>query len=108
LLQLAREYRYVEEADTAMGQGRYVEAAAAYQLAVDLAPGIAELQVWAAIALLHMGRKGEAMTLFGAAFLADPGLVELVPRVAALGLVQADPVVLERIAALEPRQGDQV
>lgn len=106
LLQLARAYRYVEEADAAIGRGRHEEAAAAYQMAVELAPEIAELKVWAAVALLHMGREGEAMTLFGTAFLADSGLVELLPRVAALGLVQADPAVLERIVALSPQRGE--
>jgi uncharacterized Ntn-hydrolase superfamily protein len=105
LLQLARAYRFVEEADAAVGQGRFEDAAAAYQMAIERAPDIAELQVWAAIALLQMGREGEAMTLFGVAFLADPRLVELLPRVAALGLVEADPVVLERIVALSPRRG---
>src|SRR5215212_4404036 len=78
LLQLARAYRYVEEADAAMGQGRFEVAAAAYQMAVELAPDIAELQVWAAIALLHMGRDEKAMNLFQPAFVADPGLIDLV------------------------------
>jgi tetratricopeptide (TPR) repeat protein len=100
LLQLARAYRYVEDADAAVGQGRFEDAAAAYQMAMELAPEIAELKVWAAVALLHMGREEEAMLLFRTAFLADPALVELLPRAAALGLVPADPVVLERIGAL--------
>ena len=52
LLQLARAYRYVEEADAAVGQGRYEEAAAAYQLAMELAPEIAELKAWATVALV--------------------------------------------------------
>jgi uncharacterized Ntn-hydrolase superfamily protein len=106
LLQLARAYRYVEEADTAVGQGRFEDAAAAYQMAMERAPGIAELKVWSAVALLQTGREEEAMTLFRTAFLADPGLVDLHPRVAALGLLQADPVVLERIVALSPRRGE--
>ncbi len=105
LLQLARAYRYVEEGDAAVGRGRYEDAAAAYQTALGLAPGIAELKVWAAISLMRMGREEEAMALFKAAFLAEPGLVELLPRVAALGLAPADPMVLERITALAPRRG---
>jgi hypothetical protein len=44
LLQLARAYRYVEEADVAVGQGRYEKAAVAYQTAMELAPEIAELK----------------------------------------------------------------
>ena len=104
LLQLARAYRSVEEADAAVGQGRFEDAAAAYQMAMELAPEIAELKAWAAIALVQMGQEREAMPLFATAFRADPGLVELLPRVAALGLVQVDPVVLERIVALVPRR----
>jgi len=71
---------------------------------MERAPEVAELKVWAAVVLLQMGREGEAIPLFRTAFQADPGLVELLPRVAALGLVQADPAVLEQIAALAPRR----
>jgi uncharacterized Ntn-hydrolase superfamily protein len=105
LLLLARAYRYVEDADAAVGQGRFEEAAAAYQIAVGLAPEIAELKVWAAIVLLHMKREGEALPLFETAFRADPGLVELLPRLAALGLAPSDPELLARIAALSPARG---
>ncbi len=71
-------------------------------MAVDLAPEIAELKVWAALSLLRMGREVEAMPLFGAAFAANPRLAELVPRVVPLGLAPDDPAVLARIAALRP------
>jgi tetratricopeptide (TPR) repeat protein len=104
VLQVARAYRYGEEADAAVGQGRYEDAAAAYQLVMALAPEIAELKAWATIALVQMGQEREAMTLFETAYRADPGLVELLPRVAALGLVQADPTLLEQIATLVPRR----
>jgi uncharacterized Ntn-hydrolase superfamily protein len=105
VLHLARAYRSVEEADAAVGQGRYEEAAAAHQTAMELAPEIAELKAWAAIAMVQMGQEREAMTLFETAFRADPGLVELLPRVAALGFVQVDPALLEQIAALAPERG---
>ncbi len=102
LVRLARAYRHVETGDAAVGQGRVEDAAAAFRVAVDLAPEIAELKVWAALSLLRMGREAEAMPLFGAAFAADPTLVELVPRVVPLGLAPDDPTVLARIAALRP------
>ena len=60
-------------------------------MAMGLAPEIAELKAWAAIAMVQMGGKQEALPLFETAFRADPGLVELLPRVAALGLAQVDP-----------------
>jgi uncharacterized Ntn-hydrolase superfamily protein len=97
LLPLARAYRYVDDADAAVGQGRFEAAAAAYQAAMELAPEIAELKLWSALSMLRMGREEEAIALFEAAFRADPGLVELVPRVAALGLMPDDPALLERI-----------
>ena len=105
VLQVARAYRYIEEADAAVVQGRYENAAAAYQLAMELAPEIAELKAWAAIAMLKMGQEREAMPLFETAFRADLGLVELLPRVAALGLVQVDLTLLEQVAALVPGPG---
>ena len=55
MLQVARAYRHIEEADASVGQGRYENAAAAYQLAMALAPEVAELKAWAAIALVQMG-----------------------------------------------------
>lgn len=102
LVRLARAYRHVEAGDAAVGQGRAEDAAAAFRVAVDLAPEIAELKVWAALSLLRMGREAEAMPLFDAAFAADPGLAELVPRMVPLGLAPEDPTVLARIAALRP------
>jgi len=42
------------------------------------------------------------MPLFETAFREDPGLVDLLPRVAALGLVQVDPTLLEQITSLAP------
>ena len=102
MLQLARAYRYIEEADAAVGQGRYENAAAAYQQAMGLAPEVAELKAWTAVAMVQMGQEHEAMAVFETAFRADLGLVELLPRVAALGLVQVDSILLEQIAALAP------
>ena len=58
VLQVARAYRYVEEADAAVGQGRYEDAAAAYQLAMELAPEIAELKAWAASRWCRWDRSG--------------------------------------------------
>ena len=102
LVRLARAYRHVEAADEAVGQGRYEDAAAVYRAAVELAPEIAELKVWAGLALLRMGQEPEAMALLAAGLREDPGLAVLVPRVAALGLAPDDPALLERIAALRP------
>jgi hypothetical protein len=104
VLQLARAYHFVEEADAAVGQGRF-EDAAAYQMAIERAPDIAELQVWAAVALVQMGQEHEAMAVFETTFRAGLGLVDLLPRVAALGLVQVDPTLLEQVAGLVPGPG---
>jgi hypothetical protein len=54
--------------------------------------------------MLQMGQEREAMPLFETAFRTDPGLVDLLPRVAALGLVQVDPALLNQIAALVPKR----
>ena len=102
LVKLARAYRHVEEADEAVGQGRFEDAARGYRAAVELAPEIAELKVWAGLALLRMGQEPEAMALLAAGLRDDPGLAVLVPRVAALGLAPDDPALLERIAAVQP------
>jgi uncharacterized Ntn-hydrolase superfamily protein len=86
LLTLARAYRLVEDADTAVGQGRFHDAAVAYKDAVALAPHIAELKLMAGLALLPLGEETEGGTLIDEALLADPKLAVLIPRLAALGL----------------------
>lgn len=102
LLRLARAYRHVEAADAAAGRGQHDEAAAAYRAAVDLAPEIAELHLMAALALLSVGRDTEAFPLFASALSADPGLLELIRRLAPFGLAPDDPETMARIAALCP------
>lgn len=103
LLRLARAYRLVEVGDAAVGRGDPAGAAAAFNDALAFAPEVAELKVWAAFGLLGSDRAEEAMGLFRAAFAADPGLVELVRRVAALGLVEVDPARLAEIERIGER-----
>ena len=89
MLHVVRAYRDIEEADAAVGHGRCYNAAPAYQPAMALETGIAELKAWASVALLQMGQEREAMGLFETAFRASPGLVDLL-RVA-LVLLQVNP-----------------
>jgi uncharacterized Ntn-hydrolase superfamily protein len=86
LITLARAYRLVEYADTAVGQGRIEDAAIAYKGAVDLAPEIAELRLMAGLALMQLGNEAEGGGLVEEALRSDPKLMVLIPRMAALGL----------------------
>jgi uncharacterized Ntn-hydrolase superfamily protein len=86
LITLARAYRLVEDADTAVGQGRIEDAAIAYKGAVDLAPEIAELRLMAGLALMQLGNEAEGGGLVEEALRSDPKLMVLIPRMAALGL----------------------
>jgi uncharacterized Ntn-hydrolase superfamily protein len=86
LISLARAYRLVEKGDTAVGQGRFHDAATAFRGAVALAPQVAELKLMAGLALLQLGDDADGGQLLDEALASDPRLAVLIPRLAALGL----------------------
>lgn len=99
LVRLRRAYRLSDESDELMAQGRFDEAAALLERALELAPENDELRFWAALTLLRSGREERALAMLREVFSRGPRWAELVRRLAPLGLIPEEPGALERILA---------
>lgn len=97
LLALKRAYNHTDRGDEYISQGKAVEAMREYETSMKLAPEVVELQFWAAVSMYTNGRKEEALALFDKVFAAEDRWVELVPRLAKVGLFPDDPKQIEEV-----------
>jgi len=100
LVQLRRAYRLMDDGDAHVTAGRWDQARKAYGDAAKLAPHIAEMPFWHAVALASAGRRTEALPLFKAVFAKEPAWRRLVPRLVTSGHFPNDPDLLKTIQAL--------
>lgn len=68
-----------------------------YNAARELMPAQVELQFWTALTLANTGKMDKALPLFAAVFRQEPVWREVMPRLAAVGLVTVPAADLERI-----------
>jgi uncharacterized Ntn-hydrolase superfamily protein len=73
-------YTLAGRADQLVGEGRHDEAASLYLKASELAPESHELQFWAGLGAAQAGDMDAALTHVRAAIDAQPGWLELLPR----------------------------
>lgn len=97
LLRLRRAYRHSDQAEELFVAGKEAEAAAAFAMALELAPEQVELRFWPAVALAAAGREEEAMPLFRETFARAPAFADLLPRLVPLGLFPDDAALMARI-----------
>lgn len=97
LVKLRRAYNEEDAGDNAIAAKNPVEAAARYAAATKLAPDVVELQFWAAISMYTNGNKAEALRTFRNVFAKESRWVELVPRLARVGLFPAEPKAIEEV-----------
>jgi uncharacterized Ntn-hydrolase superfamily protein len=102
LVRLKRAYHSLDRAADHMTAQRFVEAAAAVQEGLDIAPEAEELRIWLAVALYSAGQEEEALRLFRQVFAETPLLAELVRRLAPLGMLPAGEAALQRIMDQRP------
>jgi uncharacterized Ntn-hydrolase superfamily protein len=98
LLTLKRAYDHVDAARTAQRNNDNERALAEFRAASALAPDNVEFVFWHAVALVRMGRVDDALPLFRSVFSRDKAWIELLARLARVGLLPNDPAILERIA----------
>jgi uncharacterized Ntn-hydrolase superfamily protein len=103
LVRLQRAYLHMNAGDAAVEHGDFERAAIEYAAAQKLAPEIAEMPFWQAVALASRGRLDEALPIFGQVFEREPVWADLVPRLARCGLLPDDPEMLRRIDARRRR-----
>ena len=101
LLTMARAYRLMNEGDEHMTNGNVEEAVVAYSGAEALVPDSHEMVFWHAATLAADGRVEQSLPLFKKAFDRWPLWRELVQRLPQAGLLPDDPVLMEKILAVE-------
>lgn len=102
LVQLQRAYNLMNAGDLAVEKGDWSAANQAYSSAAALAPHIAELPYWQAVALASKGQLEAALPIFKSVFARERRWVELTPRLVSAGLLPDDPDVLKKILAQAP------
>jgi len=90
LLRLRRAYNLEDQGDAFTSEKKNAEAATAYAAAMKLAPDVVELQFWAAVTMYTNGQESAGLKLFHEVFAREARWVDLVPRLARVGLFPND------------------
>jgi uncharacterized Ntn-hydrolase superfamily protein len=98
LVKLRRAYEYADLGDNLTAEGRTAEAAGAYAEAAKLAPHVQELRFWAALSMYTHGQESEGLKAFREVFAREEQWVDLIPRLAKVGMFPNDP---KKIAEVE-------
>lgn len=85
---------------------RYDEAVNLLRKAIELEPDITELKFRGTSILFMAGEVPEALALLRDVFAREPGWAELIPRLAAAGLIPDDPELLNRLLEQRSPGGD--
>ena len=91
LVRLQRAYNLNTQGDDFIAEQKTAEAMKAYEESAKLAPEVVELQFWAALTMYTNGREAEALRLFGEVFARERLWVDVIPRLAKVGLFPDDP-----------------
>ena len=98
LMRLRRAYTLEDQGDNFIADKKPELAAKAYEEAMKLAPDVVELQFWAAVSMFTNGREADGLALFRKVFARERRWIDLVPRLAKVGLFPDDPA---KIAAVQ-------
>lgn len=102
LVQIQRAYHHMNAGDLAIEKSDFEAANREYSRAAELAPEITEIPFWQAVTLASSGKAEESLPIFKRVFARERRWVELVPRLARVGLMPDDPKLLEQILAQAP------
>ncbi len=102
LMRLRRAYNLEDQGDTFIADKKPDEALKAYEAAADLAPEVTELQFWAAVSMYTNGREKEALKQFRVVFSHESQWVDLIPRLARVGLFPDDPKKISEVQRQGP------
>ncbi|MEO5618700.1 MAG: DUF1028 domain-containing protein [Candidatus Eisenbacteria bacterium] len=105
LIKLRRAYNHEDAGDAAISDKKPDEALKHYEQAAKLAPEVIELQFWAAVGMYTNGRVPEALQTFRRVFVRERRWVELIPRLARVGLFPNEPQKIAEVQRQAPRVG---
>jgi uncharacterized Ntn-hydrolase superfamily protein len=103
LLRLQRAYLLNTRGDDFMAEKKPAEAMQAYEQSMKLAPEVIELQFWSALTMYTNGREAEGLKLFREVFARERLWVDLIPRLAKVGLFPNDAKKIEEVQRQRPR-----
>lgn len=103
LITLRRAYNAEDRGDNFTVEKKTTEAAEAYAEAMRLAPEVVELQFWAALTMYTTGQTKEGLELFRKVFGREPRWVDLIPRLAKVGLFPDDAKKIAEVQSQRPR-----
>jgi len=102
LIRLRRAYILEDDGDNFIAAKKPDEALKAYEEAAKIAPEVAELKFWAAVSMYANGREPDAIKMFREVFSHEQQWVDLVPRLAQVGLFPNDPKKIEEVQRQRP------
>ncbi len=98
LVRLRRAYNFEDAGDNFIAEKKSKEALEAYAAAAKLAPEVVELQFWAAVSMFTNGEEAQALATFRRVFAKEGRRwVDLIPRLARVGLFPDDPAKIEQV-----------
>lgn len=100
LYNVHQAYEHMNKGDYYVETNDMTAAMHEYDAARALLPDQVELQFWTALTLANIGKTAAALPLFESVFREQPIWKEIMPRLAAVGLVTVAPADLERILRL--------
>ena len=103
LVRLQRAYNLNGQGDDFMAEKKSAEAMTAYEQSAKLAPEVVELQFWAALTMYTNGREAEGLKLFREVFSRERLWMDLIPRLAKVGLFPDDPKKIDEVQRQRPR-----
>jgi uncharacterized Ntn-hydrolase superfamily protein len=103
LIRLRHAYNHEDAGDALIAAGKSEEALKEYEEAAKLAPDIVELQFWAAVGMYTNGREKEGLALFREVFARESRWIDLIPRLAKVGLFPDDEKKIDEVRHQRPR-----
>jgi uncharacterized Ntn-hydrolase superfamily protein len=103
LVRLQKAYVRNTQGDDFMAEKKSAEAMKAYEESAAMAPEVVELQFWAALTMYTNGREAEGLKLFRTVFSRERLWVDLIPRLAKVGMFPDDPKKIEEVQRQKPR-----
>jgi uncharacterized Ntn-hydrolase superfamily protein len=97
LLKINKAFDLMNEGDALLAKGSNEAAKDKYSQAAVMAPEIEEMPFWQAVTLADTGHINEALPIFESVFRKNKDWVELVKRLPASGLLNADNEMMKRI-----------